>query len=162
MMEIHYGSLMPDINTNKKKRGIQSDRRTQTFRSVIYSLFKSRRKTPRRDEEKALPFYTDVYERRVIWLATAIIALCLIDSMLTLRNIKNGGSEVNPFMQHLLDIGTHAFIIGKLLITGAGLLVAVLHINFHFLNMVPMRRVLTVLFGFYVLLIIYELILLSF
>ena len=149
-------------NTNPNNRDPRNDRRQQTFRAVISSLFKNRRHSPRRGEEKNLPYYTDIYERRVIWLAVAIIFLCLVDSMLTLHIINNGGSEVNPLMDHLLNIGTHAFVVGKLLITGLGLLVTVLHINFHFLNVIPMRLVLTVLFGCYIVLIIYELVLLSF
>jgi len=116
---------------------------------------------PRRRDEKAMPFYTDHYDAKVSLLFILILALCVADAGLTLRILARGGTELNPLMDRLLDISPQVFFIGKYALTSAGLLFALLHINFKVLKLFPMRQVLCGLLGFYLFLVGYELVILS-
>ena len=138
-----------------------SDRRRLGWRTFVYSNLAARRMGPRRRDEKAMPFYTDHYDAKVSLLFILILALCVADAGLTLRILARGGTELNPLMDRLLDISPQVFFIGKYALTSAGLLFALLHINFKVLKLFPMRQVLCGLLGFYLFLVGYELVILS-
>lgn len=65
---------------------------------------------------------------------TIILALTFVfhvlDGWLTLRHISNGGSELNPLMDALLQIDTRLFLGVKLTLAGVGLFILGLHQNF--------------------------------
>lgn len=138
-----------------------SDRRAPGWRTFVHSILAARRKEPRRRQDKAAPYYTDHYDAKVLVLFFSILALCVADAGLTLQIVAQGGTELNPLMDRLLDISPHAFVIGKYALTSAGLLFAVLHINFKVLKLFPMRQVLCGVVGFYLFLVGYELVILS-
>jgi len=150
----------PQSATGIRQRAA-SDRRALGWRTFVYSIRAARRKGPRRQDDKVMPFYTDHYEAKVSLLFFAILALCVADAGLTLQILALGGTELNPLMDRLLDISPRAFVIGKYALTSAGLLFALLHINFKVLRLFPMRQVLCGLFGFYLFLVGYELLILS-
>lgn len=143
------------------RRRAASDRRALGWRTFVYSILAARRKEPRRRDDKATPYYTDHYDAKVLVLFFSILALCVADAGLTLQILARGGTELNPLMDRLLDISPQAFFIGKYALTSAGLLFALLHINFKVLKLFPMRQVLSGLFGFYLFLVGYEVVILS-
>lgn len=138
-----------------------SDRRTLGWRTFVYSMYGGKRKKPRRQGEQAAPYYTDYYDTKISVIFVSILVLCVADAGLTLQILARGGTELNPLMSQLFDINEQTFFIGKYVLTSAGLLFALMHINFKLLRIFPMRHVLSALSGFYVFLVGYELLLLS-
>lgn len=134
----------------------KSDRRKTNFKTFIYSTFKGKRASARREEEATKPFYTDLYEKKVGLLILLIACLSTLDSFLTLIILDSGGEEINPLMAYLLDFGNNVFLSGKYLITVFCLVFALIHINFKVLFFFPMMNVLISLLVFYSSLIIYE------
>jgi len=64
----------------------------------------------------------DAYRRRpalVAWCAAAMVALGMMDFVLTLRLIDMGATEVNPVMARLLEFGPVSAAVFKGLITAA-------------------------------------------
>ena len=139
----------------------QPDRRQRHFKSLLFSLHNGRRMNARRQIEAKQGFYTDHYEKWVGCNVIAITLLSLLDAFLTLNILERGGIEVNPFMSALLDVDISVFLVGKFIITVVCLLFALVHINFHVLRILPMKYMLAGITGFYVMLIGYELFLLT-
>ena len=138
-----------------------SDRRIPSFKSFLYSLHNGRRIKARRQQEVAIPYYTDLYEFWVGLNVIFIISLSALDSFFTLQILERGGIEINPFMQTLLEINNTAFIIGKMSITAICVIFVLVHIKFKILRLIPISSFLISLTGFYLLLISYEIALLS-
>jgi hypothetical protein len=63
-----------------------------------------------------------ILPRRLVAVALAIVALNLLDVVLTLRHLELGAVELNPLMQPLIDRGWGAFAAGKHFLVGAGVL----------------------------------------
>jgi hypothetical protein len=68
-----------------------------------------------------------VLPRGIAIVALAVVGLNLADAFFTLRHIELGAVEMNPLMQQLLDQGPLAFVAGKHLLVGAGVIVAAAH-----------------------------------
>ena len=103
----------------------------------------------------------DIYEKWVGFMALAIILLSAFDAFFTLNILERGGIEVNPFMLHLLAYDTQIFLIAKMGITITCVLFALVHINFQILRIFSVKLVLKCILAFYVILIGYELFLLT-
>lgn len=88
-----------------------------------YALFGGRRRTVRRDDERAGAF-VDVHGPRLFAVVLAIIALNLLDAWFTLLFLSHGGRELNPLVQAVLDLGGHPwpFLLVKTLGIGAACL----------------------------------------
>ncbi len=149
------------IDSNNIEQRHMPDRRTRQLKAVFCSLYMARRKSTRRQEAANQPFYTDFYESWVGLTVLAIVCLSATDAMLTLQILAMGGTEVNPLMAALLNISDGAFILGKLSITVACLFIALVHINFKVLRVIPMRSILVMLLLLYCALISYQLTLLA-
>lgn len=157
----HDAMQQPKSTALHQQERARPDRRTTGWRTFVCSLYKGRRVGPRRTVEKTAPYYTDVYDSRLLLLVLFIVLLCVADAGFTLQILAHGGRELNPLMNELLEISTRSFFIGKYVITSTALLFALVHINFKLLRLIPMRQVLCALFGFYAGLIGYELWILS-
>ena len=149
------------IDSNNFEQRHVPDRRTQHLKAVFCSLYKARRRSARRQEAAKQPFYTDFYESWVGLTVLAIVCLSVTDAMLTLQILARGGTEVNPLMAALLDISDGAFILGKLAITVTCLFIALVHINFKVLKVIPMRSILVMLLLLYCGLVSYQVTLLA-
>lgn len=129
------------IVTSERRR--HSDRRMQptTLWSVLHSS--GRRKDIRRSGE-AYRVYVDCPSPDAVLLLFFVLGASLLDAILTLVFIQNGGAEANPFMSFLLNLGQTAFIGIKMALTGFGAWLLVAHQYF------PMAyRALLVLAGSY-------------
>ncbi len=138
-----------------------ADRRKPSFKSLMLSLHNGRRMKARRKQESIIPYYTDLYEFWVGFNVIIIVGLSALDSFFTLQILDRGGVEINPFMQALLDINNSAFIIGKMSITAVCLFFVLIHINFKIFKLFPISSILVSLTSLYILLIGYEIVLLS-
>ncbi|MDH5546886.1 MAG: DUF5658 family protein [Gammaproteobacteria bacterium] len=138
------------------------DRRRDHSRAMIYSLFKKRRRGPRRELDNGLGQYVDFHEPVVIILTIAITLLCVADAFFTLNIIDRGGEEVNPFMRMLLEKDVVLFFSVKFSITSICLLFTIVHKHFRILSMISGYHILYAVFMLYALLIYYELYLLDF
>lgn len=147
-------------NTLYVERRALECRREQHVKSFFYSIYKARRQTVRRKSLNE-SYHTDFYKRWVGMIVISITCLSAADAFFTLKILDKGGVEVNPVMAALLDVNDSVFVIGKLFITVACLLITLVHINIHFLGIFPVRHILSLLLGLYGLLISYQIYLLS-
>ena len=88
-----------------------------------------RRQQVRRDTERTGPFFTDRYDALTLALVVAILALCILDGILTIELLDRNSEEINPVMRFLLDRGHGPFLLGKYAITAAGLPFLVVYKN---------------------------------
>ena len=91
-------------------------------------------------------------------MIVSLLALTIVDGVLTIELLDTNSEEFNPFMAHLLFQGHSVFLVGKYILTAAGLPFLVAYKNY------PMFRtrfragfVLPVIVGLYVVLVIYQL-----
>lgn len=147
---------MLNQNFKNNERRIRPDRRNRPLLSCVCSLYKGRRQTAQRMHDQINPAYVDVYDSTLFCVSMMIISLCVADAYLTLIILSKGGTELNPFMNSLLAISPRAFFFGKYVITSIGLFLAVMHVNFLFLRLLSIRTALTIISGLYIVLIVYE------
>lgn len=87
--------------------------------------------------------------------------LSIMDAIFTLTLIANGGTEVNPFMNWLLQINIAAFVGVKMLLTAVSAVLLVAMGNVVVFGRFRARSILAAALGLYCGLIVYELGLLS-
>jgi hypothetical protein len=128
--ETTVGHAQPDAPADER-RG-QSDRRHRP--TPMWSRFMvsgGRRRTIRRAEEREGAF-VDAHGPGILAIALAIIALNLLDAWFTLLFLSHGGKELNPFVQVVLDMGSHPWPFLLLKTIGIGCACAFLVITKNF------------------------------
>jgi hypothetical protein len=97
----------------------QPDRRARptTFWSAL--RYRGRRRGFRRVGESSHG-YVDIPSRRATGLLFVVVVGSLLDALLTLLFLGNGGDEANPLMTFALTRGQTAFVGLKMAITGLG------------------------------------------
>lgn len=103
----------------------------------------------------------DRFDSGMLALAVALMLLSVADSVFTLTLIARGGSEVNPFMNALLQHSVWAFAGVKFLFTAVPAIILVATGNLRLFNRWRARSILATLVGLYAGLVCYELLLLS-
>lgn len=137
------------------------DRRQNQLRAFFYSFFMERRHGPRRDSDDAHDYYVDVHEPHFFYVVLSTLGLCLADIFFTIHIINNGGEEINPFMAWLMENGSTQLFIGvKFFVTAAALVFLLAHKHFRFLLFKSAQLLYVILSG-YLMLIVYELVLLN-
>jgi hypothetical protein len=114
-----------------------------------------RRKAFRRAEEGRNAYVDLPGQQAVLW-AMLVVTFSAIDALLTLLHIQAGGRELIPTMRLALDFGGSVFVITKMAVTAAGVIILILHRNFS----IARRAFLPILFA-YVFLMLYHLILVT-
>lgn len=138
--------------TERRSRG---DRRTFTWRTVLYGFLRSRRRQSRRlSEGEAL--FTDYHHPWLFFMATSIMVLSFADAVFTLALIERGAIEMNPVMAAAIGKGTHAFATIKMALTSFGILSLVFLARSVFINTIRTGALLTVFFAIYAMLVCYE------
>jgi uncharacterized protein DUF5658 len=104
----------------------QADRRR--YPTTFWSALRcgGRRKKVRRSGE-AYRVYVDCPSRDAVLLLSFVLGASLLDALLTLLFIQNGGSEANPVMSAVLNFGQTPFIGIKMALTGLGAWLLVVH-----------------------------------
>jgi hypothetical protein len=103
-----------------------ADRRRQATPMLSRYLFRGRRRGERRGAA-AHGIYVD---RPGAWLITAcllLVAMSIADAYVTLRIISEGGTEINPFMAAVLELGHRPFLVLKIGLTVVSTIVLLLH-----------------------------------
>lgn len=117
-----------------------------------YTFYGGRRKCIRRENEKKVFIYVDLYSTRLLIAIMAILFLNFLDAYLTLELIRNGHAvEANPIMAFILEYGTTPFTVIKFVITAACLIILCL-----FKNVKVTRMCLPVAIKMYLLVVAYE------
>ncbi|MEM8843565.1 MAG: DUF5658 family protein [Pseudomonadota bacterium] len=99
------------------ERRNRQDRRQPSLKGFIIGCFKCRRRQPRR-AEGYLHYHTDWYDTKILVMALALVILSIMDAAMTMHLINHHGAvEINPFMNYLLQQGSHVFIYTKLVLT---------------------------------------------
>jgi hypothetical protein len=136
-----------------------NDRRYRRMHRPVFTVRGQR--TYFRRAEDAVNAYVDRYDWRWMLITFSIALLCGVDAVMTLNLISSGiATEVNPFMQVVIERDVLSFITVKFALTGLGLMVLIAHKNFILFSRVRVSHVLYFLLAFYVVLIKYELVLL--
>ncbi len=113
------------INPNlASERRMRLERRHRRLWSIAYGSFNPRRRSIRRTDGHHVQF-VDWHRPHLLGVALGIILLCSIDAFLTLTLISQGASELNPVMAHLLYRDIAIFAVGKMFMTGVGVLTLV-------------------------------------
>jgi hypothetical protein len=76
---------------------------------------------PRRQDERLGCYFVDRYNAMILAMIVALLVLTIADGVLTIELLDTNSEEVNPVMAHLLVKGNNAFLIGKFILTAAGL-----------------------------------------
>ena len=135
------------------KRAI--DRRSFSWRTVLFGFARSRRLNLRRVEDAEVLFL-DWHHPWLSFLAVGTMIMSCVDAFMTLQLLQHGMVEANPVMAAILDQGTMAFAASKVTMTGTSILILVFLAKTRFLNRVRVGLFLTVIFSSYACLICYE------
>ena len=135
-------------------------RRQPSLKTVLGSLSHYRRRHLRRDDDK-LNSYTDWYGHWPFAATVIIILLCFADAFLTIVLLSKGAVELNGLMDWLIQKDPYIFTVVKMSMTGAALIVLVMHFNFRIYKYVAVRYLIYALVPLYSLLIFHELTMLA-
>lgn len=134
----------------------RTDRRSATFRTAIHSIYRNRRTTIRRSTDMATDVYFDRHEPWFAFLALGILLLSITDAYFTLHLMKNGGEELSPVVDYLVQQGDLSFFVIKYFVTAAAVLVVLMHKNFKIFKYFLGYHGLYLMLLSYVILITYE------
>ena len=105
------------------------DRRSGPTSLISTLKFGGRRKSFRRKEEGRNQ-YVDYPSLRTAVLTLIILTLSILDAILTFAQLENGGSELNPLMEQIIQSGFQSVLIIKSL--GVGLMACFLAVHQNF------------------------------
>lgn len=132
-----------------------TDRRTLSWRTVLYGFLRSRRRDHRRELEQEVRFL-DWHHPWLFFLAVGTMLLSSLDAFMTLLLIERGMVEINPVMAAVMGQSTELFAATKLSMTAAGVLMLVYLAKARFLNRFRTGLFLTLIFTGYACLVCYE------
>ena len=99
----------------------RSDRRRRPTSPWDAFRPQGRRLRPRRVEERRSPHFVDLIDPSSFVLSVLLLVLTIVDGTVTLLLLGAGCEEINPAMGYLLSRGPLHFLMGKYLLTTAGL-----------------------------------------
>lgn len=110
---------------DRRERRSGRDRRRGGWAAFLRGLKGGRRRSLRREEDRRRFALLDRYDARLAARALGVLALSLIDAVLTLYLIGHGAWEMNPIMAHFLGRGPLAFVAAKVFFTGVAVAIFV-------------------------------------
>jgi hypothetical protein len=110
---------MPYESTDEGRQ--RTDRRSRPTLPLDALRLDGRRRRPRRREERQGAHFVDRFHAGTLALVVALLGLTIADGVLTIELISLNSEEANPVMAHLLRHGESAFLVGKYIMTAAGL-----------------------------------------
>ena len=146
-----------EASSNELNQRAAVDRRSFSWRTVLYGFTRSRRHIHRRAIDDEVIFL-DWHHPWLFFLATGTMLLSCADAFLTLQLMQLGMIEANPFMNAIMQHGTGMFTAIKLSMTAFGIFVLVFLAKAHFMNRFRTGLFLTIFFSFYACLVCYELV----
>lgn len=85
----------------------------------------------RRGSEHLAPYFVDRFSRGTLAIIVLLLVLSIVDAVITLVLLEEGCEEVNPIMGFFLGYGPLAFLMGKYVLTVAGIPVLLVFQNFY-------------------------------
>ncbi len=134
-----------------------SDRRTLSWRTVLFGFARSRRHAHRRYADNEVVFL-DWHHPWLFFLSVGTMLLSVADAFLTLQLLQLGMIEANPLMRVVMGQSITLFVSTKLAMTAFGILVLVFLAKQQFMNRFRCGLFLTVFFSGYACLVCYELV----
>jgi len=119
---------LPRADSNLGRRVVVDRRRAPTGATDAFRL-SGRRTRVRRALEREGPFFVDRFDPLILTLTVGVLVLCLIDGLLTIELLDLNSEEINPVMRLLLRRGYLSFLMGKYVLTAAGLPFLVVYKN---------------------------------
>jgi hypothetical protein len=112
-------SAMHDEPPSDGRRTSDRRRRPTSPRDALRP--QGRRSRPRRSEERQGAYFVDRFGAGTLALIVGLLGLTICVGILTLELLDLNSEEANPIMAHLLSRGDLAFLLGKYILTAAGL-----------------------------------------
>ena len=133
----------------------ETDRRSFSWRTVLFGFFRSRRRGTRRANEVE-PLFTDYHHPWLFFLATGIMLMSCVDAFFTLQLLDRGAIEINPVMALVIGESAATFAVTKLLLTSIAILTLVFLARAMFMQRIRAGLFLTFFFSVYAVLVCYE------
>lgn len=111
-------------------RRILKDRRKQPTLALSRFAVKGQRGSFRRKEERRRGGYVDRYGSGLFFLIVLIVGLNVIDALLTMMILEDGGWEMNPIVRSVIQVYGDKFWIWKFAIVSVPLVLLCLHSKF--------------------------------
>lgn len=127
-----------------------------TFAAYWHGARNPRRRAGRRASDTLYPI-VDWHSPRLLIPVLTILALCVLDGMLTIVLMKHGADELNPVMALFLPNKLLWFALVKLALTSVGVCVLVACSRMRVFRRIPGEVFVYAVLGAYVWLITYEL-----
>ena len=144
--------MNPDPNEELRLGPDRRHRPTSIWDAIIFG---GRRGQVRRESERRQPHFLDHFPAMTLTWILLLLTLSVIDGLFTLVLIEAGCHEVNPLLRYFFAKGPVYFLMGKYVLTAAGLPVLVLfNTRARSANLIP------VFVSLYAFLIAYQLLLL--
>lgn len=138
----------------ERRSGIE--RREMTFGAFWRGARNPRRRNGRRESDALYPII-DWHSPHLLIPALAILALCVLDGVLTVVLMTHGAAEMNPVMALFLPHNLLGFAIVKLTLTGVGVCMLVACSRMRLFRKIRGELFVYAVLAGYVLLIAYEL-----
>jgi hypothetical protein len=134
-----------------------ADRRLRPTSPLDALWRRGRRTRPRRERERRGGYFVDRFDTMTLAMIVGLLGLTIADGVLTIELIDTNSEEINPVMAHLLLKGHNAFLLGKYILTAAGLPFLVAYKN-HPMFGTRFRAgfVLPIFVGMYIVLVFYQ------
>jgi hypothetical protein len=143
----------------ERREGTDRRLRSHLLSDWTYT-FRGRRRLSRRDDGEST--FVDLYDPALLGLALGILLLSIMDAAFTLKLLQTGViMEANPLMRWLIEHDTQIFVNLKIVLTSAAVVFLVLCSNALIAGRIRGRRLMHAVLGLYVLVIVYELVLLK-
>ncbi len=123
----------------KSNRRVLQDRRKQPTPGLSKFTIWGRRRTFRREEDKKRGGYVDRYGSGLLFILMLVAGLNVLDALLTMMILDDGGWEVNPVVRSVIHLYGERFWAWKFVIVSFPLVLLCLHSKF--------RMVLTIILG---------------
>lgn len=108
----------------------RSDRRRRPTSVWDAFRYRGRRRGPRREDERLRTYFADQIDSPTFVMAVLLLILTVVDGTNTLLLLGAGCEEINPAMGYLLNRGPLYFLLGKYVLTTAGLPFLLIFRNF--------------------------------
>ncbi len=141
----------------KLNRRILMDRRSHPTDGLSRFSVRGQRRDFRRQSDRRKGGYVDRYGPRLLFLLVLILGLNVLDALLTMMILNDGGWEINPVVRSVIHLYGDKFWVWKFITVSIPLILLCLHSKF--------RLVMPVLFGIsaiYVAVVLFEVLLIAY
>lgn len=123
--------MTANIESSPENR-CSSDRRRKPTSPWAAVFGQGQRIRNRRTREHYQQYFVDRFPFRALAWILLLLTLSIFDAFMTLLLLEQGCEEVNPVMEYLINQGPLSFLVGKYILTAAGIPVLLIFKN-HFL-----------------------------